>query len=405
MDGGLLVKPVREQVRPLFAVNLVTINKLAFRIGKSDNFYVLSMLKNLTPLLQKVTEGKNLTAAESEEVFTTLEEKDTEGYFYFAFLAALHAKGETSDELLGFCRANEHFVPAFTAGIDPDSIIDVSGTGGDKIKTPNVSTAAAFVVASYGITVAKQAFFAVTGVSGSADLMQAFDVNPLAVSREGKEKITSILSKTGMVIYHANSMANPQTRKGYFDHWLKKVPETGLAHVTAYHLAANVYSPLPMRRRVYGVFDDQYLKPLAELFQKLGYTKVLLCHGVDGLDEISTIGATNIVELSKNKMSAYTIEPADMGLQRAQPDEVTIGSREESIKSFIQIMYGNDRGPKRDLVAANAAAAFYVMDTVTTLAEGVALANQLLDSGKVAAKLEAYVACCGNPEILHRYKY
>jgi len=361
------------------------------------------MLEDLVPIIQKVTEGQNLAAAETERAFITLEGEDLESYYFFTFLAALHTKGETSDELLGFCKANEHFVPGFGVGIDADKIIDLSGTGGDAIKTPNISTAATFVVGSKGIAVAKQAFFAVTGLLGSSDLMQAFGVDPLAMSREGPDKVRNILDETGLVIYHANSMADPEERKGFFN-WVNKRLEIGLNHVTAYHLAANAYSPIPMKRRVYGVFDEKYLRPLAELFQKLGYKKGLAFFGVGGLDEISNIGPTKIVEFLRDEIKDYTITPDDLGIKTAQADEIRVTSKEEGITDFLKIIFGKERGGKRDLVLVNAAAAFYAMDEVSTMKDGVDLAAALVDDGKVSAKFEEYVNFCGDVKKLERLK-
>jgi anthranilate phosphoribosyltransferase len=362
------------------------------------------MLKDLLPIIQKLTEGQDLTASEAEKAFSILESEDEESYFFYTFLAALHTKGETSDELLGFCKANQHFVPGFSVGLNADRIIDLSGTGGDMIKTPNISTAASFIVASKGIVVVKQAFFGVTGLMGSADLMQEFGVDPLAISREGPQRIGSIIKQVGMVIYHANSMAKPEERKGYFNFWLKRVPETGLAFVTAYHLAANVYSPIPMKRRVYGVFSEKYLKPLSELFKKLEYSKGLVVHGVGGLDEVSNIGPTVIHEFTTDTIREYTVTPVGLGVREAQPYEIRVASRDESIQDFLKIIYSKDKGPKRDLVLVNAAAAFYTMDEVSTLKDGVDLALNLIDEQKVADKFEEYVKLYGDLKKLESLK-
>mgnify|MGYP001592663255 FL=1 len=130
------------------------------------------MLSDLNPLMQKLIERKDLTVEETEKAFKILEAEDIESRYYYKFLEALHNKQETSDELLGFCKANKYFVPKFQVNINPDKIIDLSGTGGDKIKTPNISTIASFIVASKGIYVAKQSFLAVTGITGSANILQ-----------------------------------------------------------------------------------------------------------------------------------------------------------------------------------------------------------------------------------------
>lgn len=357
------------------------------------------MLESVVPLIQKVVNGRDLTWEEARDAFIALETYDDASYHFFAFTAALHAKGETADELLGFCRANEHFVSAFETGIDAEALIDISGTGGDVIKTPNISTAAAFVIASHGIKVAKQAFFAVTGISGSADLMGAFDIDPLASSRNGPEWVRDVLAKTGMVVYHANSMADPEQRKGFFN-LMNRRREIGLNYVTTYHLAANAYSPIPMSRRVYGVFDERYLVPLAELYRNLGYDRAMIVNGVDGLDEMSNIGATRIVELIDGEMREYSVSPEEMGVVRSNKRDITIESKEQAILDVVRVLYGAEMGPKRDLVVVNAAAGLYIMNAVASLREGVQLAQELIDDGAAASKLEDYVAACGDPELL-----
>ncbi len=362
------------------------------------------MLLDIVPIIKAITEGQDLTVSETEKAFTILEVEDLESYFFFAFLAALHAKGETSDELLGFCKANEHFVPPFNIGVNAEKIVDLSGTGGDRLNTLNVSTAASFIVASKGLAVAKQSFFAVTGSLGSSDLMQVFGINPLEMSSKGPDELRKIFEKTGMVIYHANSMADVKKRQGFFN-WVNKRREIGLNHVTAYHLAANVYSPIAMKRRIYGVFDKKYLKPIAELFQKLGYKKGLVFFGTDGLDEVSNIGETKIVEFSKNELKDYTITPEDLGVKVAKASEISVETRQKSIYDFLQIIYGKEKGAKRDLVLINAAAAFYVMDEVSTIRDGVELAAALIDGGKTSAKFEEYVKFCGDINKLNKLKF
>ena len=236
--------------------------------------------------LRKVTEGIDLSVNEAEQVFTELFENDIESYFFFAFTAALHTKGETSDELLGFCRANERIIPRITLNIDPGNIIDNSGTGGDLIKTCNVSTAASFILASAGIYVAKQAFFAVTGYTGSADLLGAFGVDIMDICKGGTKNVAEILEKSGYVAYVAQFLGHPDKTKGIFN-WANKRREIGLNFVTAFHLAANAYTPIPMENRIYGMFDKKHIRVVTELFKKLGYKKVLVIHGDDGLDLVA----------------------------------------------------------------------------------------------------------------------
>lgn len=361
-------------------------------------------LADLVPLIRRITEGSDLTREEAATAFAVLEADDVDSYFYFTLLAALHTKGETSDELLGFCEANSRFVPPFDLPMASRDIIDLSGTGGDRIKTPNISTAAAFVAAAGGAAIVKQAFLAVTGFTGSADLLQTFGVDPLGLSQNGAEAVRGVFEKTGMVIYHANSMSRPDERRGYFAFWLERVPTTGLTFTTAYHLAANLYSPIPMRRRVYGVFAEKYMTVLADVFQQLGYDRVLVVHGRDGLDEISTIGETHIFEISEGEINDYIIRPSDIGLERASESDIAGLNRNSNIRDFLRILYGAEQGPKRDLVLANAASVLYLSDVVDDLASGVEAARAAIDGGGASAKLEEYVRTCGDSDLFDAAK-
>ena len=199
-------------------------------------------------------------------------------------------------------------------------------------------------------------------------------------------------------------MSNPEKRKGFFNFWLKKVPETGLNFTTIYHLASNAYSPINMKRRIYGVFDEKYLKPLAELFQKLRYTKFLVFNGEDGLDEISNIGETRIIEFYYNKFKNYTITPENLGIKKTNADEIKGKSKEENIKDFLNIIYGKEKGAKMDLALINAGAAFYVMDAVNSLKDGVKLGLDLINNNVVAKKFENYVKDYGDINKLNELK-
>ena len=369
--------------------------------------YLLKEVKMLADTvgkaIRKITERNNLTVDEAKQAFAILFENDVESYFFFAFTAALHTKGETSDELLGFCKANEQIVPKVKLSIDSQNILDNSGTGGDMIKTFNVSTAAAFILASANVYMAKQSFFAVTGFTGSGDLMASFGVNVMDICKKGTKNVVDILEKAGIVTYVAQFLGHPDKSKGILN-WANKRREIGLNFVTAFHLAANAYTPIPMVRRVYGMFDKKYLRTTTELFQKMGYKRALVFHGDDGIDEISNIGKTSVCELSDDEIKEYSLTPEKLGLKKAKIDDIRATSREGNIADFLKVIYGYDKGPKADLVYANAAASLYVMDKVSTLKEGIESARSLINSGKALEKFESYVKNYGNIDQLETLK-
>lgn len=351
------------------------------------------MLTDILPLIQKIADRQNLTAEEAQRAYDTCFREDLKSYYLFVLNMGLHTKGETSDELLGLCRSIERVSGRIEVSIDPGNMIDVSGTGGDAIKTFNVSTTVSFVVASAGIAVAKQAFFAVTGYSGSADLLQVFGVDVVQISAD-PDRIREILGKVGIVIYHI-LFHLPEEFPG-MGNWIGKRREIGLNYVTPFHYVAFAYAPIPIRRRVYGVFDERYLTVLAELFQKLGYERGLVCYGVGGVDEVSNIGPTKICEFRAKQIEEYVVTPKALGVREASVEEIKAWSKESNIGDFLRILYGEERGAKRDLVLINAAAAFYVMDKVSDFKEGVDLAASLIDEGKASEKFEELVGQIGD---------
>jgi anthranilate phosphoribosyltransferase len=353
------------------------------------------MIAELIPLIQKITERQDLTVAEAEKAFTILAKEDLESYFFFTFTAALHTKGETTNELLGFVKSVEHAIPKIKPNITTEKMIDISGTGGDTVKTLNVGTVVAFILAARGIPVAKQSFFAVTGITGSADLLQAFGVDPLKISFGGPENVKQILGKTGLITYIAHFLSKPENQMG-ITNWVNKRRRIGLNFITPFNLAANVYSPFPMKYRVYGMFNDKYLRSIAELFQKLDYIRGIVCYGIDGLDEISNIGPTKIAEFFHSGIKEYTITPDKLGVKKAKASEIKAVDREGNMNDFLRVIYGKEKGPKRDLVAINAGAAFYVLNEVRSFKDGTKLAIDLLNSGQVADKFENYVKTVGD---------
>lgn len=360
------------------------------------------MLNELVPIIQKLTEKRDLTIEESNKAFSILIQKDLESYFFFTFTAALHTKGETTDELFGFIKSTQSLIPKFNLK-SIEKIIDISGTGGDLIKTINVGTAVSFILHSYKILVAKQSFSSVTGPLGSADLLQTFGVDPIKLSFNGPEAVKNIFEETGLVYFVTNFLAKPENQLG-ITNWIKKRNEIGLNFITPFHLAANVYSPFNIKYRIYGMFNDEYLEIFAKLFQKLGYVRGIICNGLDGLDEISNIGDTRIVEFIGSERNIYTLRPEDFGVKKVDKEKIQINNKQDGIENFLRIIYAKEKGPKRDLVAINAGASFYVLGLVKNFKEGTSLAIDLLDSGKVSNSFESYINSLGNSNKLQNLK-
>jgi len=359
------------------------------------------MLKDVAPILQKLTYRENLTTEETHRAFKIIGDEDTESYYYIALTFGLMAKGPTVDELMGVCLDRADRVVKLHPSIDPSKITDLSGGGGGKISTFNVSTAASFVVASAGVYVAKQAAPAVTGYTGSSDVLNEIGVD-VPLKGGDPKKVVECLEKVGIAMYYYSAFS-PERFENFLK-WRDSIKRTGLRYLTPWHLVSFVYSPINMKTRIYGLFTDRYLKTLAELFQRFGYERVLIFHGIDGLDEISNVGPTKICELEADEISEYVITPEEMGIKRVKPHDILATSREGNIADFLRVLYNKDKGPKRDIVALNAGASLYVTGKAKTLREGTELAISLLEDGLASRKLQELVAFYGNQQKLDGWK-
>jgi anthranilate phosphoribosyltransferase len=279
--------------------------------------------------------------------------------------------------------------------------MDISGGGGGKIGTFNVSTAAAIVIAAGGVYVAKQAAPAVTGFTGSRDILEELGVD-IPLTGGDPHRVEKCLEQVGIAAYYYTAFS-PERFENFL-RWRATIKRIGLSYLTPWHIVSFVYSLVDMKNRVYGLFTDKYLRTIAELFKKFGYKRVLAVHGINGLDEISNVGPTKICELKDGDIDEYIVTPEELGVKRARPEDIQATSREGNIIDFLRVIYGKDKGPKRDIVALNAGAGFYVAGNVKTLKEGTQLAISLLDEGDAALQLERFVAFFGNQNKLEAWK-
>ncbi len=334
-------------------------------------------LKDVASLINKITNGENLTTEEARDALISIVRNDESGIMQLSFLTALSSKGETLDELYGLCLANTILVPKIEAKAD----IDISGTGNAKIKTVNVSTIASFIVAAAGISVSKHTAFAVTSITGSADVLIELGIDlrkmqPLIVKQA--------LEKTGIApFFYLLFEGNPNWRA------LSTIREKyGTKWRGPYHLYANIFDPLNTKYRLYGCFDPKYLILLTRLMQKVKYRQGMAVYGEPGLCELSNCGATKIVEFKDDWVREYEVKPEDLGVKTSKVEDIKSVSREQNIIDFVRILYNKETGSKRDLVLINAGAGLYITGKAKTLKEGTQLAKQLLEEGKAANKLE-----------------
>lgn len=355
-------------------------------------------LNSITNLVAKVVNGENLTAIESETVFSKIK-IDEAGYYFTALSCAMHAKGETADELFGLCESNRRLGIRITPNIPDYKITDLAGTGGSRIKTINVSTAASFIVAASGVVVAKQAGFAQTSLTGSADIFREFGIE---VFKLKKVEVEKTLEKIGICPFHLTPMS-PELRERA--NIARKVfVEEGLKVSSPFHLAAFAYSPTNLKRRIYGCYSKKYLEILAKLFIKLGNERTLVIHGEGGIPEVSVVGETIIYEQFGGVLKNYKLKPKNFGLPKAKTDEIISGGRVQNVIDFLRIIYGKEKGAKVNMVIANASASLYVMGKVKNFKEGAKLSKKLLEKNFVEDKFESLVKFLGDITLLKLWK-
>lgn len=359
----------------------------------------LEKLFEINPLLAKLVDGVNLTVEEAEKLFYNVFVYDTEGLHFATLIGAIHAKGETADELLGFLKVTKGAAVKLDLRIDINKVTDLSGTGGGSFKTLNVSTAASFVVAACGYTVAKESYPGITSPTGSADIFAPFGINVPTLT---KERVEETLKKIGICPFHyffmSPQMENRIRLSGKF------FRERQIRVSSPMHIAANIYSPVPMNHRIYGCYSEKYLDILANLFMKLGFRKTLVFYGEIGMPEISNVGETLVVEQSGQGLKRYTLMPDDLGVEEAKEKDIATGGKEQNIIDFVEILKGQKRGPKADLVAVNAGAALYTLEDVATIKEGVRKSKEILREGEAYRIFEKLISKLGDPKSLEKYK-
>jgi anthranilate phosphoribosyltransferase len=302
-------------------------------------------------------------------------------------LVALHMKGETVEEIVGFAEAiraaatplrlrPNHTVDV--SGTERDALVDTCGTGGDASGTFNISTATALVVAGAGVRVAKHGNRSVTSRCGSADVMEALGVNiDLTPAR-----IAACLDEVGIAFLFAPAM-----------HSAMKYVQSARRELrlrTVFNLLGPLTNPAHASAQVVGVYSVALVEKLAEALSMLGLHRALVVHGLDGVDEITITGPTRIAEVRDGTVRTYEVTPEEFGMKRGTLDELSGGDAGENAAIIGEIL-GGRKSPKRDVVLLNAAAALVAAGRVDHLADALPLASESIDSGAAAGKLEAMV--------------
>jgi anthranilate phosphoribosyltransferase len=290
-----------------------------------------------------------------------------------AFITALRMRGETVDEIAGFARAMRE--RALRVIPRTDRLVDVVGTGGDRVSTFNVSTTAAFVVAGAGGYVAKHGNRAVSRQSGSADVLEALGVD-IQVAPEVVQRCIEDLGIGFLFapIYHAAMKHAAGPRK-----------EIGIR--TVFNILGPLANPAGASSLLVGTYDPSLVRIMAEVLGELGIRRAMVVHG-DGMDEISTMGPTLIGELRDGRVQVWTLEPSSVGLTPPPPEAIAGGTPQQNAEVTLRVLRG-EPGPARDLVVLNAAGALVAAELADDIPEGMALARRAIDSGAAYEKLDA----------------
>jgi len=324
--------------------------------------------------IKKLGEGRDLSPDEAEaavgKILSTAQDEEIG-----AFLLALRAKGEKPDEIAGFVRGMKKAANTIRPKT-PFRLVDTCGTGGDGLNTINVSTAAAIVTAAAGVPVAKHGNRAATSMSGSSDVLEALGIK----IDLGPEPVRQTIEEIGIGFMFAP----------VFHPAMKRVAgvRKKLGVRTVFNILGPLTNPAGAKGQVIGVFDKKLCEPIAFALAELGTEHALVVHG-DGMDEISNTGETYVAELKHGRVSTYTLTPESLGMLRASPDEIVGGSPKENARDLLRIFKGQ-KGPKRDLVVMNAAAALYVSGIVGSIRQAIPIAEDAIDSGKVMVKFNQF---------------
>ena len=327
--------------------------------------------------IQKVVDGHDLTERETVDTMNEIMSGEATPAQVASFITALRIKGETIEEITGAARVmREKSTKIHTKH---PFAVDTCGTGGDGSHSFNISTTAAFVVAGTGIPVAKHGNRAASSQSGSADVLKALGVN----IEIGPEQVGACIDDVGIGFLFA------VTLHGAMKYAIGPRREIGIR--TIFNALGPLTNPAGAQAQVLGVYAPTLTDPLANVLKNLGSQRALVVHGGDGLDEITTTTTTQVSELSDGEINTYTLDPTELGIPTAQPSDLKGGTPEENAEMTLSVLRG-EKGPKRDIVLLNAAAAIVAGGKAADIAAGLAAAAESIDSGQALERLEGLKA-------------
>lgn len=333
----------------------------------------------------KIVNKEDLTYDDAYTVMNEIMSGETTPTQNAAFLAALStksAKAETTDEIAGCAAAMRDNATKVDTGMD---IFEIVGTGGDNAQSFNISTTSALVAAAGGMKVAKHGNRAESSLCGTADCLEALGVN----IQQNPKRCIELLKEAGMCFFFAQKY---HTSMKYVGPIRKE-----LGFRTVFNILGPLTNPGSPKMQLLGVYDEYLVEPLAQVLINLGVKRGMVVYGKDRLDEISMSAPTAVCEFKDGWFRSYTIAPEDFGFERCTKDDLKGGTPEENAKITREIL-GGAKGHKRNAVLMNAGAALYIGGKAETLKDGIALAAEIIDSGKALETLDKLIKVSNRPE-------
>ena len=347
-----------------------------------------SNLFDIRPVLRKLVSRSVLSEEEVYQTLNSILEGKLSDAAVAAFLVALSMRGERSEEI----RAILQIIRQYAVRISPKitgSLIDTCGTGGDAIKSFNISTAAAIVASSAGATIAKHGNRSFSGFCGSADFLEyiGFDL------QSPSEKVCSAIENFGIGFLYAPSF-HPSLRR-----------VASARNIIGIRTVFNIVGPLSnpctnITGQLIGVFGTHLLEPIGRAVQNTGLNDIMVVHAVDGLDELSNTCENEVLLINDNQMKRITLHPKILNLQVAKQEQIIVNSKEQSLRDTLQVIFGVASQEKEDIVVLNASAALVVARIAKDFHEGIDIARSAIKDGKPQQKLIELIRYCGNEERL-----
>ena len=323
--------------------------------------------------IRKAVEHKDLTEQEAVAAMTEIMDGQATSAQMASFITAMRMKGETVPEITGFVKVMREK----SVKVRPkcDRLLDTCGTGGDKLNTFNISTTATFVVVGAGVTVAKHGNRAASSKCGSADVLEALGIN-ITLS---PEQVGRCVDEVGIGFMFAPAH-HPSMKHA-------AAPRKEIGIRTVFNILGPLTNPAGAKRQIIGVFDAHLTELMAGVLKQLGSDRAIVAHGLDGIDELSTLGKTKITELQNGEIKTYEISPEDIGLKTAQSKDLAGGEDSAESARILKEVLNGKQGPARDIVLLNAGAALKVAGKAGSFQEGIALAAASIDGGRATAAL------------------